>query len=94
MLCSYKKEQKVAESFNLPTFWTTNDVEYLKTKSGNRYLLNGVTNIPKGYGDLYSIDDVVNATLKLYRDTGIQKNSYQIKRWCIWRWEWFFEFIR
>ncbi len=54
-----EKERKVSDVFNLPTYWCHENVEYLKTKSGNRKILNGVTKLPKGLGDLYSIEQVV-----------------------------------
>ena len=63
------KERKVSEVFNLPTYWCHESVEYLKTKSGNRKILNGVTKLPEGYGDLYSLEQVVAALKALSHKT-------------------------
>ena len=50
-----------------------NDVEYLKTKSGNRKILSGVTPLANGFGDLYSLDQVVSSILSIHRNFNTKK---------------------
>ena len=67
------KELEISKVYNLPSFWMHHRVDYFKTKSGNRFLLKNVTKVPDGIGDLYSIEDVVSAVLRLHRKTQSKK---------------------
>ena len=67
------KENSISKEFNLPTYWKHPKVDYFKTKSGNRMLLEGVTNLARGYRDLFTVEEVVEALMKLRSETHSQK---------------------
>ena len=68
-----KKEVEICHHFGIDSWWNHQDIEYFKTKSGNRRILSGVTKIPRGFGDLHSVEDVANHLLKLAKLTNGKK---------------------
>lgn len=68
-----EKEKHLVDNYNIPTWWSHEDLDYYKTKSGNRKILRGVTAIPRGIENLHSYEESLHALKNLSHQTNARR---------------------